>query len=320
MMELRRLLFHRDFRQPSGGHLKVWDYFQHATKSKCYAPEIYFSPTSVWNSSNPWFGQAVRIKEDWEPLGTDALFLAGLDWLAIPESLRGELDVPVINLIQGIRHADPKDERYLFLKHRAIRICVSEEVAEALRGTRIANGPIYTIPNGLDSSNFPLRQATEQRPYDLFIAGAKNPALARELYNRLAVDGRRVQAAIEFLPRQLYLEYLSKARTSILLPGLTEGFFLPALEAMALETIVVCPDCVGNRSVCIDGDNCFRPQYTSEEIAAAAEKAISLDVDTRRHLLANGTRTRLKHSFERERAAFLDILQNLSEIWTRAVN
>jgi glycosyltransferase involved in cell wall biosynthesis len=123
--------------------------------------------------------------------------------------------------------------------------------------------------------------------------------------------------AIEFLPRQLYLDYLSNARTSILLPGLTEGFFLPALEAMALETIVGCPDCIGNRSVCIDGDNCFRPQYTSEEIAKAAEKALSLDVDTRKHLLANGKRTRMEHSLERERAAFLDILENLSEVWRR---
>jgi hypothetical protein len=318
MMELRSLLFHRDFRQPSGGHLKVWDYFQHATKSKCYAPEIYFSPTSVWSPSNPWFGQGVKIKENWEPLGADALFLAGFDWLAIPERLRDESDVPVINLIQHVRHADREDDRYPFLKHRAIRICVSEEVAEALRGTRVTNGPIYTIPNCLDVSILPVPQEVQHRSYDLFIAGAKNPTFALELYKHLAVDGVRVQMSLEFLPRQAYLEYLINARVCVLLPNRTEGFFLPALEAMALETIVVCPDCVGNRSFCHDGYNCFRTENQIDDLLAATKMALSLDTSAREELLANAKKTKAQHDIRFECDSFLKILDNLQEIWALA--
>jgi hypothetical protein len=318
-MEPRRLVFYRDFQQPSGGHLKVWDYFRHTTRSKRYAPEIYFSPTSVWNASNPWFGQGVRIEETWKPMEADALFLAGLDWLAIPEKLREEFDFPVINLIQHVRHADPKDERYSFLKCRAIRICVSEEVADALRRTQTTNGPIYTIPNCLDFSSFPLPRAVQQRPYDLFIAGAKNPALALELYEHLTVDGRRVQRALEFLPRKTYLEYLNNARVCILLPNQTEGFFLPALEAMALDTLVVCPDCVGNRSFCIDGHNCLRPEYTVEALVTATMVAISLSDGERSRWIANGRNTVVEHDISKERNAFCAILNNLDSIWSSLV-
>jgi len=43
-----------------------------------------------------------------------------------------------------------------------------------------------------------------------------------------------------------------------------EGFYLPALEGMAVGTLVIFPDCIGNRSFCLSGYNCFRPDYTTE--------------------------------------------------------
>ena len=46
---------------------------------------------------------------------------------------------------------------------------------------------------------------------------------------------------------------MARARVTVLVPNPKEGFYLPALEAMALGTIVVCPDCVGNRSFCVAG-------------------------------------------------------------------
>ena len=38
--------------------------------------------------------------------------------------------------------------------------------------------------------------------------------------------------------------------------------------------MVVCPDCIGNRSFCLTGENCFRPDYDEDAIVAAAETAL----------------------------------------------
>ena len=67
---------------------------------------------------------------------------------------------------------------------------------------------------------------------------------------------------------------MGRARVTVLVPNPKEGFYLPGVEAMAAGTLVVCPDCVGNRSYCMDGENCFRPAYDEEAIVAAAERAL----------------------------------------------
>jgi hypothetical protein len=315
-MELRRLLFHRDFQQLSGGHLKVWDYFQHAIRSKCYVSEIYFTPMSVWNPSNPWFGQAVRIKEDWKPLEADALFLAGLDWLVIPEELRADPPVPVINLIQGTRHSDPLDVRYSFLRYRAVRICVSQGVEAALQGTGQVNGPMYTIPNCLDLSDLPAPLPVNARKWDVFIGALKAPELGQQIFGELQDLGLAVHFATELMPRDLYLKQINDSRVALLLPNATEGFYLPALEAMALDTVLVCPDCVGNRSFCIDGHNCLRPEYTLDALTKATNVAISLSDSEWARWIANGRNTIVEHSISKERASFLTVLNNLDSIWT----
>jgi hypothetical protein len=238
-----------------------------------------------------------------------------MDWVMLPQSFRVDSPVPIVNLIQHVRHGVPQDDRFAFLSYRAIRICVSNEVAEAIQNTKRVKGPIYAIPNGLDVSGFPTPNSLQNRAYDIFVGGVKAPDVAMHLHEKLRDTGVKIKVVTEFLPRNSYLELINNAKVAVLLPNRTEGFFLPALEAMALETIVICPDCIGNRRFCIDGRNCFRPNYTIEDIAAAVKKALSLDTETREQLLVNATRTRLDHSLERERDAFLLILENLEKVW-----
>ena len=52
-----------------------------------------------------------------------------------------------------------------------------------------------------------------------------------------------------------------------------EGFYLPALEAMALGSLVICPDCIGNRSFCLPGRNCFRPNYDLNSVIDSVQSA-----------------------------------------------
>lgn len=303
------VLFHRDYRRFQGGHLKVWDYFNHVAASGDFSPQIYFEPGSLWDATNPWSG--VQPLSEWEPLSADILFLGGVDWRSLPEAQRGNWPRPVINLIQHVRHANPAHPLYSFLPHRAVRICVSQEIADAITATGKVNGPVFTIPNGIEV--LPPGPPLEQRPTELLIAGLKNPELARQLTARFA--GRRVVCLTELMPRPGFLEAVANSQFTLFLPGSTEGFYLPALEGMAIGTVVICPDCVGNRSFCLEGENCFRPEFAVEALVAAVERAFRLDPTTRKQMLDTARATALAHGLEREREAFLAILRRASELW-----
>jgi glycosyltransferase involved in cell wall biosynthesis len=77
----------------------------------------------------------------------------------------------------------------------------------------------------------------------------------------------------EMLPRDEYLSYLGTFEHVILLPMIAEGFYLPALEAMALGVTVVMPDCIGARSYAIDNETCA---VTPRNAIALAEAAIEV--------------------------------------------
>lgn len=301
----RTILFRRDFQGLTGGHLKVWDYFCHAQHSVRFEPRIFLTPESVRDHGNPWCGIVPPPLAAWRPDSADVLFLAGLDWEAVPVPA----PVPVLNLVQGLRHADPHDPRHHFLSRPAIRICVSDEVAAAIRSTGRVDGPIHVIPNGIDTSMFPERPATRDIP--LLIAGHKNPAFAAAVAMRLAEAGIAAECLTHPCDRTTFLGLLGRARVVLLVPFDREGFFLPAIEAMAMGAVVVCPDCVGNRGFCRDGETCFRPNYTLDEVVGAAIAATGLDAAAGGRMRAAAEAEVSRHGLAVERNAFLSILDGL---------
>jgi hypothetical protein len=310
----RRVLFHRDFRGFTGGHLKIWDYFNHVASFSGYDARIAFSAESKWDTTNPWFASRDFVVP-WAPLDSDILFLAGTDWRAVPAEERPHRYGPVLNLIQHPRHADAGTELRGYLKNRAIRVCVSNEVADAIKATGEVNGPVFVIPNGVDLPSPTLTKQPADRATDLLICGLKEPELARHAYTHFAGTNRVVRWLIEWLPRKDYLERLRDARITLFLPRSSEGFYLPALEGMGCGTIVVCPDCIGNRSFCDDGRNCFRPLYDTNEILAATDKALKQGEKERAEMLNEAMITVRQHSLDRERASFREILERLPELW-----
>jgi Glycosyl transferases group 1 len=312
------VLFHRDFRAFTGGHLKVWDYFNHVASSPAYEPRIAFSPETSWDSTNPWSGSRGYVVE-WQPEKADLLFLAGTDWRVVPEAERKHFRKPIINLIQHPRHAEPKSELRNFLKNRAVRICVSEEVAATIKATGEVNGPVFVIPNGIDLTSVLEGKSWDKRGSDVLICGLKAPELAQEVHATLADQNRTVQCLVDRIPREDYLARMSDAKITVFLPRSVEGFYLPALEGMAVGTIVICPDCIGNRGFCQDGVNCFRPSYNSGKIAAAARAALGQDKSDRAQMREQASITAQEHSLQHERGAFLRILARIDELW-KAVN
>ena len=305
-MSKRSVLFYRDFQRYSGGHQKVFDYFSHLDASDDYEPKVSFSETSQKISDNPWFPDYAGV--EFSPKEYDYLFLAGMDWdVCRKESI--DKKKPIINLIQHVRHAVQGENVHPFLGNRAIRICVSPEVETAIK--RLANGPVVTIANGIHIPDIKC-----EKTHDVYIAGYKNPSLARSLSTDISAV---VQTA--HLSRHDFLKQLAATRIAVVLPHPTEGFFLPALEAICLADIAIIPDCIGNRSFCIDavneGGNCLMPAYNLEEITNAIRSAkmiLSNQVRLQR-IKDNGLSTVNHHSLAREREEFMRLMANVDELW-----
>lgn len=312
----QKVLFHRDYLRFQGGHLKVWHYFQHLKTTNIYSPQIYFTPASIQDKNTLWKG--VQALPSWNPAQADILFLAGLDWHAVIDRAdfrKNKGKKPIINLIQGLSHADPQDIKYKFLKEYAIRICVSKQVEDALIATGQVNGPLFTIPNGLDLSSLPTNLTYNQKDIDILIVAIKKPNLGRDIKKGFSSYTLNIELITELLPRRVFLELLSRSKICLCLPHFEEGFYLPALEAMALGAIVICPDCIGNRDFCIDQKNCFVPRYDQDSIAMTVERALDLSLQSRLSLLTNASATASQHSLKHEAEQFLAIMRQLKTLW-----
>jgi hypothetical protein len=309
----RTVLFFRDYRRFHGGHLKVWDYFNHVLEADGYSPRIAFAPKTRWDEDNPWSASRDLAVADPAEVTPDVFFVAGRDWAALDEHPAHTDERPVLNLVQGLRHADPASTRFEYLGRKAIRICVSEEVATAVRETGATVGPIVVIPNGLDIASLPAPAA--ERPIDVLVVATKRQELGERLLSRLEAPGRRVEVLYEPLPRDGFLARLGESRVTLFLPLEEEGFYLPALEGLAMGTVVVCPDCLGNRSFCVPGQTAFRPPYDADAIVRAVEEALALGPAASEPLLENAREMAERHSLETERRAFTDLLQRTGELW-----
>jgi glycosyltransferase involved in cell wall biosynthesis len=313
-----KVLFFRDFRRFTGGDLKVWDYFNHVRSSPRHDAWIRFSENSVWEDSNPWkeaHEHFVRFGEAFRP---DILFVSGVDWRMIERSDRPESPTPIINLIQHVRHADPDDRlgRYRYLSHKAIRICVSPEITSALAQTGRVRGPLFTIPDAVDLDRLASFKHDGPRDIDLLILANKQPELGHHVLRRLR-SGIRAHIVDVRSPRDKVLDLMARAAVTVFVPNPKEGFYLPALEGMTLGTIVVCPDCIGNRSFCIDRVNCFRPPHELEAIVADAREAL-IRKSEMGELIENAARTAARHDLLNERRAFLEVLERVDELWAAA--
>lgn len=306
-MPMKSMAFIRDYVQFSGGHLKVFDYFNHVASSGLYKPQIKFTERSRFDATNPWTRADIACAETW--FSSEAFFVAGIDWRLLTDAGVDLTNRPVINLIQGIRHASPQDERFIYLNRRALRICVSEEVADAVRKSGRANGEVLTIPIGLHLDALVALQNVSKN-CEVFIAGLKAPELAIRCADALRNKG--VSVVVQTLPmqRSAFLDQMAAARVALLLPMHEEGFYLPALEAMASNVCVVVPDCIGNRTFCLDGTNCIISAFDLLSLTQAVLGLLARP-EQQIHLKTAGRTTAATYNIDRERQQFIELLRNL---------
>jgi hypothetical protein len=304
----KKMMFARNYMGFTGGHLKVFDYFNHVALSNIFEPLLFLTPSSLRDKSNPWIEAGIPLLE--KCIEANAYFLGGLDW-GIYDNAGINLDNKiVINLIQGFGHSSPQDIRYQFLKRPALRICVSEELSNSIKATGIVNGEIITIPNGIRLDDFDFLSNTPKK-YDVFIGGLKSPELAMSCAKLLRAEGVNVDIELSKLPRDIYLKRVASSRIALLIPLSTEGFYLPALEAMALDVCVVVPDCLGNRSFCLDNINCILPKFNLEAMTQAVIQILKLPYQQEK-LKNNAHLMCINHEISNEYIRFYDVLKKLS--------
>lgn len=304
-MKRRRLLFHRDYAHYTGGHGKVLDYIAHADAHPAWEAHVFVHPRSA-RQGNPFLAHPRCRIGGLAPTGDDVLFLAGEDWTAWEDP--DDSSRPVVNLIQGVRHAAPATRLRGFLSRKATRICVSDAVAEAIRSTGEVNGPVHVIPAAL---SLPESAGRASLSDEIFIYAHKQPALGAAVMSALQERGLVAQLQTELVPRAEFLQRLEAARIAIVLPFAEEGFFLPALEAMALGCVVVTADCKGNRAYLEDEVNALAPALQLEPIMLAVDRLIA-DDGLRRRLVDAGMETASRFTLQGERSAFHRILDELA--------
>ena len=321
---VRTVWFYRSHYRPTGGSLKHSHYFDHVRRTPGFSPRIVFGTAPLGEADareRLWPSGESTPADRWEPGPHDVLFLAGLDWRYLERSGLNGLPNPRINLVQGVRHAHERTEKYEYLSERAVRICVSREVADAITATGRTTGPVFTIPNGIDLTPFVLSMDGSPVGYGtrslaVTIAGLKRRHLAQGLSKRLRAAGIEHRLLTDFLERDAFLALLAESQVAVCLPMAEEGFYLPALEGMAKGAIVVTLDCIGNRGFCRHGDNCLVAGPEPESLLSETLRALAMPVAERVRMHRRARDTAAAHSLDAERARFQAILVDIDRVWS----
>lgn len=323
----RAVWFHRQYERLTGGHVKHAHYYGHVAQLPGHLRRILFggkpeTDRLATEQATLWPTASGERVEAWRPGGRDVLFLAGTDWRYLARAGLEGAPNPRINLIQHVRHAHVGTELHGYLHQRAVRICVGDEVAQAIHATGRVNGAVFTIPNGTECSAWPVdcrgSVGFDERPETVAIVGYKRQDLAAALSGLLDDAGVAHITLDGFINRDAFLGLLERTRVAVCLPRSEEGFYLPALEAMAKGCTVVTLDCVGNRGFCRDGRNCLVAEDDASRLARATMTAVGLPLQDRHRLHVNAAATVQAHSLQAERERFHELLLDIDRIWEDA--
>ena len=144
---------------------------------------------------------------------------------------------------------------------------------------------------------------------------SKNPTLAKTLSQRLTEIRIEHSLITEFRERHRFLDILKRSTIAVCCPDPEEGFYLPALEAMALGCIVVTNDCIGNRSFCFHEHNCMIAERSVESLVSTTMRVLTMDRVEREKLLLGARASAGNHSLDSERVRFQAVLQDIDQLW-----
>lgn len=288
---------------------------------------MFFNPQTVWfdNPGNVWhrYKESSDEIKEWTPALNDIMFFAGVDWMILSPADRIKPPTPIVNIAHP-RHIRPEDKRHAYLQHPAIRITKSS-LSKKLLDEYGVNGPVFVIPDAVDPADFPA--INDMPNVDVLIVGLKNPPLAKRLYRKLRwksfIKARNLNIKLQVPPklptRNDFLDLVNSASIVVCLPleankG-AEGFYLPALEAMVLQKLVICPFAVGNVDFCIHEKTCLMPEYNEERIMEAIEQALKMTASDRKKIISQATEITKNHMIDNERKALIELVDQVDDLW-----
>lgn len=314
---------------PVGGVIKIMDYLHHALDSG-------FDRVVAWGPPLPGEDSPIRDHAAYQRVLADSrveirllrdlsfeksawiLFSEPSQFPAIEAALPDGSDRRrLIHIVQNTRHSNPEwhlGYPYLLLHRPITRIYVTNEVAEAVSPIVNRRLPERTIVEGHNWEFFssppnrrndgPLRVG--YTTWKSSIGDLVAAALADD--DRFAFESIRTAATWPQI-RELYVA----SDVFLCTPGPEEGFYLPGLEAMAANCVIVSPFIGGNRAYLEADVNCIRTEF--QEVDSIVE-ALHRLVDDRAlcdKLLEGGHRTTARHTLEREQQEFATLVGELSE-------
>lgn len=294
----RELLFIRHFRRPTGGNLKVRDFFRHAQAYPGVDASIWFAPGSRHHESDVWHGlKPAQLTESFDPRASDLICVNGKDWSLLPD------DTSALDILHFVQHPGYATDPVLrgYLARPARRLFTSDALHAYL--APLCNGPTAVVPIGVD----PVfgRGGAGDKPIPVTILGAKQAHFAAAVAERLRTLGVEVELLDgSWRSRAAHVAAVWASAILVTLPNPVEGFYLPPLEGMAAGCVVVCPDVDYNRGHCIDGETCLQPAFGDVDAHVEAVLRGLRDAALRKHLIAGGAAMARRHSMRRERSAF----------------
>ena len=263
-MKKKSISFIRHYHGYTGGHQKVRDYIAHFVDLGWH-PTLYLSNKAQTNVGLFDHINGVTYTVTYKPDEFEVVFLAGMDWRQyLPHKREGQ---KVINLIQHVRHGNPNEELFSFLKEPAIRLCVSDAVKDAIKP--FANGPCHVINMG-----YAFKAVEHIVRYDVYVLANKQPELGERLASWLRQKGFKVSIHTETVEKSIVELYMASARVTVTLPNRTEGFYLPGIEAMYHSQWAVVPYCVANKAYFNRFANILMPDHSEQSIKEATLNAL----------------------------------------------
>ena len=313
----------------AGGVIKVLDYADHAS---------HLAPVTLWSNSPVEADSLVHTLPVMERLfaNDDVSFrdMASLtsqevdagDLLLFTEpthiAIIDALDIAparMVHLVQGTRHANPNwnEGKNFRLLHRPMhRIAVTEQVAEAVAPHIDRQYPSHTVVEGHDVEYFsnPNRPAVRtDRPLRVFYTTWKSDLgdrVARVI--RESLDYRH---SFEFVPVHTptgwpaLRDHYHRADVFLGAPGPEEGFYLPGLEALASECVLVMALVGGNAAYCEPGVNMIEADYDDQSSHADALRSLITSPSMLTELRSAGKESVKQHTLAREQREVVKILR-----------
>lgn len=311
--------------RPVGGVVKIFDYVVHA-QSVGLEPIVYcpepLEPDLPLFSIEHFSGLLDSVRfGDLRTLRIQPHDLVFFSWpthydLIAARAARKITSRRAIHIVQNTRHGNPSWLRGYatrLLMRPLTRIMIAKQVREACEPFVNRDSLTTTIVEGHNWEYFSLERPEPLRPpirvaYTTWKSDIGS-RVAMELESHPDYEFRSISETVGWKElRDLY----HWCDVFMAAPGPQEGFYLPGLEAMAAEAILITPDVGGNMQYCQFGENCIGVEFDDvESYLVALAQIKDLPGAEIKDLRQSARHTLASHRLDTERQGFEELLSQL---------